>query len=156
MELNTDRFEQSLRVLAKSLGPDLITRIHAGLTPGQVFLLFVIEKNDDHCTVSRLAEMLEVAPSAVTVMLDRLENHGYVSRVRESTDRRVVVTALTDLGRETLSHVLSVRKRVMNLCLRQLDAGQLESFMRTLEALAAIVQTVDIDALIKPAHGGAE
>lgn len=156
MELNTDRFERSLRVLAKSLGPDLITRIHAGLTPGQVFLLFAIEKNDDHCTVSRLAEMLEVAPSAVTVMLDRLENHGYVLRVRESTDRRVVVTALTDLGRETLGQVLGVRKRVISRCLRQLDDGQLESFMGALESLAAVVQTVDIDTLIAPANRSGE
>ena len=91
----TERFDKSLHVLMQHLGPQLISRTQLDLTPGQVFMLHLI-RNESLCSVSKLAEKMEVAPSAITVMLDRLENHGFVSRKRDTSDRRVVIIELTE------------------------------------------------------------
>jgi DNA-binding MarR family transcriptional regulator len=42
----------------------------------------------------------QLTPATVTQMLDHLAASGHVRRTRSSTDRRVVVTALTAQGEE--------------------------------------------------------
>lgn len=139
----TERFDKSLFVLMQNLGPQLINRAQLGLTPGQVFMLHLI-RDEAHCSVSKLAEKMEVAPSAITVMLDRLESHDFVSRSRDKADRRVVLIELTEAGQEKLDQVLKVRKQIMQQCLTQIELGELESFVRQLEELAAIAPAVSI------------
>jgi MarR family transcriptional regulator, organic hydroperoxide resistance regulator len=142
----TERFDKSLFVLLQNLGPQLINRAQLGLTPGQVFMLHFIQQ-DSQCSVSKLAEKMEVAPSAITVMLDRLENHGFVARTRDKVDRRVVIINLTDVGEEKLNHVLDVRKQIMQHCLTQIEFNELNSFIQTLEKLSPIAQAMDIKAI---------
>lgn len=139
----TERFDKALRVLIRSFGPQLIQRIQLGLTPGQVFMLHFIQQ-ENHCSVSKLAEKMEVAPSAITVMLDRLENHGFVSRTRDQADRRVVVVELTDAGRETLKKVKEKRKQIMQDCLTQIDLKELTAIAQSLEKIASIAETMEM------------
>ncbi|MCF8567235.1 MarR family transcriptional regulator [Alicyclobacillus tolerans] len=147
MDALTERFDKSLVVLMQNLGPQLINRTESGLTPGQVFMLHFIRRGHP-CSVSELAEKMDVAPSAITVMLDRLENHGFVRRVRDEADRRVVLIELTDSGDERLSDVLHVRNQVMKHCLTQMASYELDSFIQALEKLASIAQTTDLQAVI--------
>lgn len=95
------RLERALRKLGKSITEPVIARIE-GLTNGQIFMIYHINEVGS-CTVSALAAKMEVKPSAITVMLDRLESHGYVIRERGTEDRRVVHVALTDEGKGCLS-----------------------------------------------------
>lgn len=46
-----------------------------------------------------LAAAARLTPATVTQMLDHLAESGHVERLRSETDRRVVVSRLTDLGR---------------------------------------------------------
>lgn len=144
----TESFQKALFILLQNLGPQLINRAQIGLTAGQVFMLHLIQK-ENQCSVSKLAGKMEVAPSAITVMLDRLESHNYVSRTRDKADRRVVIIELTDDGKKKLEHVLEVRKQIMQLCLTQLEPGELTSFVQSLEKLASFAQTMDIKTMIE-------
>ncbi|MDP4172151.1 MAG: MarR family transcriptional regulator [Bacillota bacterium] len=144
----TERFDKSLFVLKQNLGPQLFSRAQLGLTPGQVFMLHFIRK-ESNCSVTKLAEKMEVAPSAITVMLDRLENHGFVSRTRDKVDRRVVLIQLTDVGEEKLNNVLDTRKQIMQHCFTQMEPNELDSFIVSLEKLASIVQSIEIKTIIK-------
>lgn len=139
----TERFDKSLMVLMQNLGPQLISRAQLDLTPGQVFMLHLI-RNERLSSVSKLAEKMEVAPSAITVMLDRLENHGFVSRTRDTSDRRVVIIELTEAGERELDHVLKVRKTIMQHCFKQMDDNELIPFIEGLEKLSSISQKMEI------------
>lgn len=143
----TERFDVSLFVLMHNLGPHLINRVQLGLTPGQVFMLHFIQEKGE-CSVSQLAEKMEVAPSAVTVMVDRLENHGFAKRIRDEADRRVVKVGLTDAGTVKLGHVVRVRKQVVGHCLSQLDANEVDMFIHSLESLASIARAMDIEEIL--------
>jgi DNA-binding MarR family transcriptional regulator len=143
----TERFDTSLHVLMQNLGPQLISRTQLDLTPGQVFMLHLIQ-NKSLCSVSKLAEKMEVAPSAITVMLDRLENHGFVSRTRDTSDRRVVIIELTDAGERELDHVLKVRKTIMQHCFKQMNANEVVSFIEGLEKLSSISQKMELEEVL--------
>ena len=49
--------------------------------------------------MTRLGSLLQVHPTSVTSAVDRLQAQGYVDRVRDDADRRVVRAAITDAGR---------------------------------------------------------
>ena len=48
-----------------------------------------------------MGERLQLHPTSVTNIVDRLEKDGLVKRVPHPTDRRTTLAELTDLGRET-------------------------------------------------------
>lgn len=139
----TSRFERALHVTTHNLGPSLISRMDLGLTPGQLLMLYFIRKQS-RCTVSLLAEKMEVNPSAITVMLDRLEHHQLVRRKRDDSDRRIVVVSLTENGTKELLRVWEVRKRILQYCLAQFGADEMQSFVNTLEQLASISSAMDV------------
>ena len=148
IESLTERFDTALYIMMQNLGPQLIHRAQLGLTPGQVFMLHFIRK-ERQCRVSTLAEKVEVNPSAITVMLDRLEHRGFVRRTRDTGDRRVVLIQITDDGEESLNKVLHVRSQIMQHCLMQLRPDELDSFVQTLEKLATVSAAMDIKELIQ-------
>jgi DNA-binding MarR family transcriptional regulator len=48
--------------------------------------------------MARLGSLLQVHPTSVTSAVDRLERQGYVARVRDDGDKRVVRARITDAG----------------------------------------------------------
>ncbi len=49
--------------------------------------------------MTRLGSLLQVHPTSVTSVVDRLERQGHVRRARDTGDGRVVRAAITDAGR---------------------------------------------------------
>ena len=72
-----------------------------GITFGQFRLLHLLNMEADGIKVVRLAEQMEVKPSAITVMLDRMEPLGLVQREMNPYDRRAVIVSVTEKGRKT-------------------------------------------------------
>ena len=56
-------------------------------------------------TAGALAEELGLTTGAVTTLLDRLEKAGYVSRARDTVDRRRVLVQLTPLARRRIAEL---------------------------------------------------
>lgn len=52
--------------------------------------------------MARLGGLLQVHPTTVSSAVARLERQGYVDRVRDTDDGRVVLATLTDAGREVV------------------------------------------------------
>jgi MarR family transcriptional regulator, lower aerobic nicotinate degradation pathway regulator len=63
----------------------------------QIRLLGVLR--DRTPTMNELARLLSLDKSSVTGLVDRAEHRGLVIRVPSTTDRRVVLVGLTNLGR---------------------------------------------------------
>jgi MarR family transcriptional regulator, organic hydroperoxide resistance regulator len=72
------------------------------LSHGQLRALFQLAR-DEESTAGCLARSADVSPASMTSMLDQLERDGFVTRRRSETDRRQVLVALTDAGRERLA-----------------------------------------------------
>lgn len=57
--------------------------------------------------MTRLGSLLQVHPTSVTSAVERLVKQGYVERLRREEDRRVVLAALTDAGRDVVERATS-------------------------------------------------
>ncbi len=105
---------------------DLISAIEndlapTGLTLGDYqVLVYLTEADGQHMRMCDLAERLQLSPSGLTRRLDGLVTAGWVERRSSDVDRRVMLAALTDAGREQLAdaapnHVESVRARMIDV-----------------------------------------
>jgi DNA-binding MarR family transcriptional regulator len=69
------------------------------LSHAQYGLLFGLADQPE-LPASQLAAIADLAPGTATQMLDHLEDHGLVKRVRSERDKRVVLVSLTGRGGE--------------------------------------------------------
>ena len=92
-------------------------------------------------TMSRLAEMLDVSLSNATGIVDRLEDRGFVERVRVKDDRRIVMvqpTTAADVVREQLD---VLRSDMLDEALARLDDDRLKVVEAGLRAFRDALQT---------------
>jgi DNA-binding MarR family transcriptional regulator len=66
-----------------------------------------------------------VSFSAATGLVDRVEERGFLERIRVPEDRRVVLVRITPAGRQMLDDVEVVRTALIAKVLDQLDETQL-------------------------------
>ncbi|MEO5663560.1 MAG: MarR family transcriptional regulator [Nocardioides sp.] len=52
--------------------------------------------------MTRLGSLLQVHPTSVTSVVERLVKQGYVERLRRDDDRRVILASLTTAGRDVV------------------------------------------------------
>lgn len=57
-------------------------------------------------TVTEISERFDIAKPNITPLIDRMIEAGYVKRVRNTTDRRVVHVFILDKGREKVTEMV--------------------------------------------------
>jgi DNA-binding MarR family transcriptional regulator len=94
-------FRDVFRTLSRLRGRD--THLQGSeLSHAQFELLIELDERGE-LPAGELAAAARLTPATVTQMLDHLAASGHVERVRSPTDRRVVVSRLTALGREKIA-----------------------------------------------------
>ncbi len=94
-------------------------------------------------TVGQCAQHLDRAQSVVSEIIDQLERHGFLARVRDESDRRRTLVWLTDQGRTRIieeQEVLSVE--VLERAIAKMKPQQRAML---LEGTRALIQAADID-----------
>lgn len=116
-----------------------------GLTGPQFHMLALIARTDS-CNVSYLADALEVKPSAITVMVDRLVQNGYVQRRHDEQDRRSVLLSVTEEGAEVFEEAGKKSREVLKSYLQELSSHQLDVLLQVTEKLANMGQSHEAPA----------
>lgn len=101
------------------------------ITPVQGGMLVVIAANPG-LTQTELARMMNVEGPTLMQSIDRLEQHGYLQRVRRPGDRRSYSLQVTPLGEEVLSAIeafLPVRDEDMLASLTKQEIAQLTGLL---------------------------
>jgi DNA-binding MarR family transcriptional regulator len=108
------------------------------LTNDQHYILRHIYQAGE-CTSSELADVFEVNKSAITAIINRMVERGFIQRTRDENDRRVVYLSLTDVGSELFK---TAQKRVHLLVesiITQFEKTEITNFLQTFEKLAQIL-----------------
>jgi DNA-binding MarR family transcriptional regulator len=95
-------------------------------------VMWLLEHHSD-LTMGHLAEMLDVSLSNATGLIDRMEERGFIERVRVPDDRRIVQVRLSPKGREMLEDVELLKSTMLRKVLARLDRAQLERLRSTVE-----------------------
>lgn len=104
----------------------------AGVVPSHGDILHQLFTNDD-CKMSDLARRIHRSRSTSTVLVAKLEKHGYVRRVPDADDQRGVRVRLTEKGRALGPAVMAISRDLENLLASRLSQEELDTLERLLE-----------------------
>ena len=111
------------------------------LTFAQSQVLFFV---GDHprCPMSEPAKAFGVTLPAITHIVDRLEEKGFVTRGAAPGDRRVYALALTATGRALVEELHTIRTRAMRSVLTRMSLADRRKLLTGLEALVGAAALV--------------
>jgi MarR family transcriptional regulator, organic hydroperoxide resistance regulator len=114
------------------------------LSHHQIRALFQLAKEEE-ITAGCLARNAELSPASMTAMLDQLEREGYVTRRRSVQDRRQVLVALTDQGREKMVEKRAVWNDKFIAALGEHSDEELAAAVRVMRAVGGLLDTLGRD-----------
>ncbi|MES2091141.1 MAG: MarR family transcriptional regulator [Pseudomonadota bacterium] len=116
-------------------------------TAAQSGVLFVLSK-EDGATMGQLASVLDLAPSAVSGLIQRMEALDWVSRQSCPNDGRTQRVWLQAAGRDQLGPLRDALARIN----QQLIAGFTNAELQTVARWLTHVQQLDTSRLTAPPH----
>ena len=108
--------------------------LRRGLSMAQLHILYTLQRNGE-MPMSRLADVLDVSLSSATGLIDRIEERGFVERIRVPEDRRVVLIRVTDAGRRMLDEVDAVGTELLRSVFGRIGRSQLAAVGRAIAEL---------------------
>jgi DNA-binding MarR family transcriptional regulator len=100
---------------------------------------------EQEVTAGCLAKNAELSPASMTAMLDQLEEWGYVTRRRSVEDRRQVLVALTDEGREKLARKRAGWNEKFLAALAEHPDSELDAAVRVMRTIGGLLDTLGRD-----------
>ncbi len=141
-EVVLERFGRLMRALHLARGARPSPWADCPLTLPQLRALSLVARRERGLIGRELAAQLGVGPSAVTPLVDRLVDHGFVTRREDHEDRRVTHLVVTEAGLGILARMTAGQADLMRDVLVHLDSEELEAIGRALDILLGGVQQV--------------
>src|SRR5882762_8624789 len=104
-----------------------------GLTPSQYNILRILRGEGKPLPILEIASRTIAEVPGITGLIDRLEQAGFVNRLRCDKDRRMIYVALTDQGMTTLAHLDEPLVALHHKLIGHLSQGELKGLIRLLE-----------------------
>jgi DNA-binding MarR family transcriptional regulator len=101
----------------------------------QYLALHEIGRLGPNVTMGDVGEAIQVPPSSMTNIVDRLVNAKLVERGVTPTDRRAVVVNLTPAGSDLVREIESAREEQLHVALKHQPDRDLKDFARILGAM---------------------
>lgn len=137
-------FEKLFWQLSRNMGY-LWKKIYAQSFPGsQSHILFTLERSGPK-KMSELASILYLTPGAVTTASDRLIENGYIARVRDEEDRRVVHLELTTKGADALQSLQNEGRQIMKKVFHDISDDDLKTINNVFEHAMINIDSVGRD-----------
>lgn len=111
----------------------------------QLHVLFVLV-SEGGMPMSRLAEQLGVTLPNATGIVERMVDHGFVERVGDEDDRRIVKVRATDAGRATVEEIDMIRRGQIAAVVSKLTAIQQQRALRTFTELRQAAEALEFEA----------
>jgi DNA-binding MarR family transcriptional regulator len=118
----------------KKLFAVMLKDVEPSLSKSHVYILADISLRGE-CTVTDIANHLEITLSAVTSLVDKLCSADLVTRVRSEEDRRVVFLKLTEKGEKVLGIIEKNKNTLMKKVFSDITAEEFNSFFGTIEKI---------------------
>src|SRR5229473_5260764 len=103
------------------------------LTPSQYNVLRILRGEGKPLPILEIASRTITVVPGITGLIDRLEQAGFVNRLRCEKDRRVIYVALTDQAMSTLAALDEPLVALHHKLVGHLSQGELKELIRLLE-----------------------
>ena len=146
--------------IPQNLVRDIIYQIRRLMQAGELFTkelnkAYQVSSPQLHCLLalhengplppSRIARHIMVKSSTVTGIIDRLEQKGFVERLRNSPDRRVITIQLTEAGKELAKNAPPPIQHKIVDGIRKLPEEEINQIILSLSKLTHMLDVYDLE-----------
>lgn len=133
------RILQAVRQIIRTLDVDSrrLASQHQVTGPQLACLIPVVDEG--RLTATAIAQRVQLSPSTVVGIIDRLEAKNLVERVRDRQDRRVVHVEATDAARRLLAGTSSPLRSVISRALDRMPDARKQRLSALLEELVELM-----------------
>ena len=115
------------------------------LTASQLLVLHHVSQHG-RSQPSEIAEAIALKRATVTVVINKLEDAGLVTRKRDTSDRRRVWITLTDAGVSALKHSPDLLQHRFVNGFQSLEQWEQSMIITALERVSALLEAEKVDA----------
>ncbi|WP_229683229.1 MarR family winged helix-turn-helix transcriptional regulator [Virgibacillus oceani] len=133
-----NRYQDAMNRVYRNVNIIMKDKIHSDITTDQFSTLQYIQKHKQ-CTSTDIAHEFGVGKSAVTAQINRLYEKGLIERNRDESDRRNVYLHVTEKGIELVHYTEDEVYAAIGKNLTHFDDEEIQSFIRSLEKLASVM-----------------
>lgn len=124
-----------------------LVEVH-GLTTMQSRVLLAINECPEP-TVGNISKIIDVSSPNASNMCKKLEQEGFIQRIRSSKDERVVVLKLTQKGTETLLQINNDLKNIYGPILEKISAEEFQTIISGIKLLNNVLREFESASKIK-------
>lgn len=132
------RYQLAINTIYRGINNILKEEIQHDITPDQFIVLQHIHQNKT-CTSTQIAKHFSVGKSAVTALVTRLFDKGFIERIRDKEDRRIVYLTLKEAGTELVEQTEKELYQVIREKLGHFNNSEIEGYIKALEKLASLM-----------------
>jgi DNA-binding MarR family transcriptional regulator len=136
-----DEIAEALPQRASRLSRLFLTRSSIGISRTEVGVLHALSARPFRIT--ELAGREGVTQPAITLLVNRLQERGWVDRVPDSADRRAVLVKLTPEGRAIFDRVRAEYRALLHEDMATLPDEEVETLARAVEILDALIARLE-------------
>jgi DNA-binding MarR family transcriptional regulator len=134
-----DKINEIMPEIAKSFIRRQTNELFKGkITLPQLFILDLLNKKGAS-KMTDIAHFLNVTTSAATGIVDRLVKFGYVERVYEPLDRRIIKIKLTAKGAQLLSKINREKRQMIMDIFVKISQKEREDYLRILMRIREVL-----------------
>ncbi|MFZ0973997.1 MAG: MarR family transcriptional regulator [Solirubrobacteraceae bacterium] len=132
-----DEIAEALPQRSSALSRLFLTRSSVCVSRTEVGVLRTL--NDGPRRITELATEERVTQPAITLLVNRLEERGWVKRIPDPSDGRAVRVSLTPVGEETFAQLRAEYRALLHEEMATLDDAEVETLAAAVEILDKLI-----------------
>jgi len=146
---NWDRYVEQIEFLLRMVSNVVRRRgreilVDFDITPPQFTALQVLMRHG-RLTMGELGDLMYLASSTLTDLVDRMEKNHYVERERDDKDRRVIRLRVTPAGEEVFNAVMAKRRQYLSSVLGRMSPSEIIRLDEALHQIYDIMAQEEVD-----------
>lgn len=134
-----DTINELMPVLFKEFARRQTNELYKGKITLPQFLILGFLHREGESKMTALARFMQVTTAAMTGIVDRLVKYGYVERVYEPQDRRIIKVRLTNRGSGLLKKINQQRRQMVIRIFGQISTSDRKDYLRILMQIKDIL-----------------
>lgn len=119
-----------------------------GIHPGQNHLLTFLHRRPGQ-SQKQIADMLNIKPSTVTIMIKKMEKLNLVKRIPDDIDQRIIRVYLADEGEKICEKLIKVNNEIQEDCFKDFKEDEVREMQKFLDKMQENLEKVKDDKLLQ-------
>lgn len=138
-----DKMKEIIPIILREFARRQVNELYKGKITLPQFLILELLHREKESRMSDLAHFMRVTTAATTGIVERLVRDGYVVRVYEPQDRRIIKARLTAAGNGLVNKVNEQRRKMLIKIFGKLSGKDRGDYLRILMQIKDILNEED-------------